>query len=478
MRAPMMKIHTVAAGGGSILSFDGARFRVGPASAGADPGPAAYRRGGPLTVTDANLMAGKLIPDLFPRCSARAATSRSTKQSCANVSRRWRATSATGVSRRRSPTGFSPLRLRKWPRRSRQFQSRAATTSRAMRSTASAARAGSMRATSPTRWRLRPCSSIRSRRCFRPMAWGSPTSPPSVRKESRSRFASTRLSASRPSWKSSPMRRSRRWKGRGSHGRGSRSIAGRNCAMRAPTRPSRFRSRRPRRCGGRLRAPTKAASASSIARRRSPSRRCRPRRSAARRDWRNGPDKARQKTGVSRRPPPHRPRRLCPPARRASFRMGRGERRMSFCAKRLPPARRSMGRRLIIEPHQTIVVEQGWRAEVTAKNHVVMTRVEPMARREAIGTKADPVMLEIFNHLFMSIAEQMGVTLQNTAYSVNIKERLDFSCASVRPRGAPHRQRAAHAGASGLDGPFGRVDHPRQSGAHSPGRCVRAQRAL
>ena len=67
MRAPMMKIHTVAAGGGSILSFDGARFRVGPASAGADPGPAAYRRGGPLAVTDANLMTGKLIPEFFPK---------------------------------------------------------------------------------------------------------------------------------------------------------------------------------------------------------------------------------------------------------------------------------------------------------------------------------------------------------------------------------------------------------------------------
>src|SRR5271155_3842570 len=67
MRAPMMKIHTVAAGGGSILAFDGARFRVGLASAGADPGPAAYRRGGPLTVTDANLMTGKLVPDLFPK---------------------------------------------------------------------------------------------------------------------------------------------------------------------------------------------------------------------------------------------------------------------------------------------------------------------------------------------------------------------------------------------------------------------------
>ena len=101
------------------------------------------------------------------------------------------------------------------------------------------------------------------------------------------------------------------------------------------------------------------------------------------------------------------------------------------------------GPALIIEPHQTIVVEQGWRAEITAKNHVLMTRVEPMARREAIGAKADPVMLEIFNHLFMSIAEQMGVTLQNTAYSVNIKERLDFSCALFDREGrlvanAPH----------------------------------------
>ena len=101
------------------------------------------------------------------------------------------------------------------------------------------------------------------------------------------------------------------------------------------------------------------------------------------------------------------------------------------------------GPALVIEPHQTIVVEQGWRAEITAKNHVLMTRVEPMARREAIGAKADPVMLEIFNHLFMSIAEQMGVTLQNTAYSVNIKERLDFSCAFFDREGrlvanAPH----------------------------------------
>src|SRR5262249_29845755 len=71
MRAPMMLIHTVAAGGGSILHFDGARLRVGPDSAGANPGPACYRRGGPLAVTDANVMVGKLIPDFFPKIFGR-----------------------------------------------------------------------------------------------------------------------------------------------------------------------------------------------------------------------------------------------------------------------------------------------------------------------------------------------------------------------------------------------------------------------
>ena len=152
MRAPMMNIHTVAAGGGSILAFDGARFRVGPASAGADPGPAAYRRGGPLTVTDANLMTGKLHPRSLPESVRPAtATSRSTTQIVRERFAALAARSATGGSRRRSPTDFSPLRLRGWRRRSRRSRSRAAMTSRAMRSIASAARAASTPATSPTR---------------------------------------------------------------------------------------------------------------------------------------------------------------------------------------------------------------------------------------------------------------------------------------------------------------------------------------
>ncbi len=101
------------------------------------------------------------------------------------------------------------------------------------------------------------------------------------------------------------------------------------------------------------------------------------------------------------------------------------------------------GPALIIEPNQTIVVEAGWRAEITARNHILIKRIATKAERRAIGTEADPVMLELFNNRFMAIAEEMGVALRNTAQSVNIKERLDFSCAIFNAEGelvanAPH----------------------------------------
>jgi len=110
------------------------------------------------------------------------------------------------------------------------------------------------------------------------------------------------------------------------------------------------------------------------------------------------------------------------------------------------------GPAIIAEANATTVVEAGWRAEVTAYGHLVLRRVQALARAHAIGTTVDPVMLEIFNNLFMSIAEQMGLRLQNTAYSVNIKERLDFSCAIFDADGnlvanAPHMP--VHLGSMG-----------------------------
>src|ERR1051326_7568826 len=113
-------------------------------------------------------------------------------------------------------------------------------------------------------------------------------------------------------------------------------------------------------------------------------------------------------------PPPARggPRRA--PRPRARFSPGgAGHAASVFLRERLEPGHRMAGPSILIEPHQTLVVEPGWEARITERNHVVLERVVPLARRQAIGTEADPVMLEIFNNLFMSIAEQMGVSLQN-----------------------------------------------------------------
>ena len=151
MRAPMMLIHTVAAGGGSVLHFDGARFRVGPDSAGANPGPKCYRRGGPLAVTDANVLVGKLIPDFFPKIfGARSEPAARRRRGESRPSPNWPKRSAAN-RRKRSPTASSRSRSRTWPTRSRRSRCSAATTSPAMRSTASAAPAASTPASSPTR---------------------------------------------------------------------------------------------------------------------------------------------------------------------------------------------------------------------------------------------------------------------------------------------------------------------------------------
>ena len=152
MRAPMMLIHTVAAGGGSILHFDGARFRVGPDSAGANPGPKCYRRGGPLAVTDANVMVGKLIPDFFPKIfGPRAERAARRRRGAHSLRGAWRRRSAMGGRRSKLLTASSRSRSRTWRTRSRKSRCSAATMSRAMRSIASAVPAASMRVSSPTR---------------------------------------------------------------------------------------------------------------------------------------------------------------------------------------------------------------------------------------------------------------------------------------------------------------------------------------
>src|SRR3546814_19892378 len=124
---------------------------------------------------------------------------------------------------------------------------------------------------------------------------------------------------------------------------------------------------------------------------------------------------------------------------------------------------------IVTEPTSTIVVEPGWQARLTERRDLVLKRVEALPVRKAIGTEVDPVMLEIFNNLFMSIAEQMGSVLEKTAYSVNIKERLDFSCAIFDLDGelianAPHMP--VQDRKSGVEGTGGSV------GVDSGGRLI------
>ena len=144
----------------------------------------------------------------------------------------------------------------------------------------------------------------------------------------------------------------------------------------------------------------------------------------------------------------------------------------------LRPGDRVGGPAIIVEPTTTVVVEPGWRAELCARDHLVLRRAEALPQRTALGTRADPIMLEVFNNLFMSIAEQMGVTLQNTAYSVNMKERLDFSCALFDRDGmlianAPHMP--VHLGSMGESV---RTILRLRARAHGPGRRVRAQQPV
>ena len=117
------------------------------------------------------------------------------------------------------------------------------------------------------------------------------------------------------------------------------------------------------------------------------------------------------------------------------------------------------GPAIIAEANATTVVDNGWQATMTRSGHLLAERVVAPVQPDA-GTEADPVLLEIFNNLFMSIAEQMGFRLEATAQSVNIRERLDFSCALFDPRRRPGRQCTAHSGTSRLDGRHRQGSHP------------------
>ena len=144
IRAPMMQIHTIAAGGGSICRFDGMRFRVGPESAGARPGPACYRGGGPLTVTDCNLFLGRISAEIFQPCLGRTATSRSIRRHPGAKLQEVADALGGAKSLEEIAEGFCPSPWTIWQRRSARSRSLEAMTSPVTHWPASGVRAASM----------------------------------------------------------------------------------------------------------------------------------------------------------------------------------------------------------------------------------------------------------------------------------------------------------------------------------------------
>jgi 5-oxoprolinase (ATP-hydrolysing) len=431
MRAPMMRIHTVAAGGGSILTFDGARFRVGPASAGADPGPAAYRRGGPLTVTDANLMAGKLIPEFFPKVFG----PRGDEPLDGRIVRERFAVLAHAIGGGRSEEavadGYLAIAVAKMAEAIKTIS-----VARGYDVTRYALNcfggAGGQHAClvadalGMTRVLMHPFSSLLSAygmgladiRATREQAIELPFGDKALKamarigaalgKETKAEVASQGVTAGKIKIY---VRAHIRYAGTDT---ALVVAAGTLTAMKRA-----FDKAHKARFGFIDRAKQMVVEAVSV-------------------EAVGGGTKFSEKTMKRSRAA------LPKPALRTQFfSAGEWHKANVYTRDQLKPGSRVKGAAIIIEPHQTIVVEPGWQAELSAKNHLLLTRARKLKRAHAIGTHADPVMLEIFNNLFMSIAEQMGVSLQNTAYSVNIKERLDFSCAVFAHDGtlvanAPH----------------------------------------
>ena len=444
LRAPLMQIHTVAAGGGSICQFDGVRLRVGPESAGADPGPAAYRRGGPLTVTDCNVLLGRIQPEFFPAVFGHGGDQPLDGQV---VAERFRALAAdiqhaTGVPQTPHSVAAGCIRI-------------------AVENMANAIKKISVqRGHDVTEYTLSCFGGAAGQHAclvadalgmqtvfMHPLAgvlsaYGIGLADVTMMKqraveavlddralaELDAPFAvlvnDARESLIAQGIAESDITIVRRV---ALKYEGTDSTLQLPVAMQAAELTSLFLDHYQLRYGFLMperRLVIESISAEAVGSNRTES-------------W------------AKAQPTPTQP---AAPIIRPVFFGEQWHDTPFFDRDSLRPQDTITGPAVIRERNTTIVIDPGWRAEVTALNHLLLRRIEPLQRASAIGTRVDPVLLEVFNNLFMSIAEQMGVTLANTATSVNIKERLDFSCALFDAQGnlianAPHMP--VHLGSMG-----------------------------
>jgi 5-oxoprolinase (ATP-hydrolysing) len=426
IRAPMMRIHTVAAGGGSILHYSAGRFQAGPDSAGANPGPACYRRGGPLAVTDANVMLGKLRPEYFPAIFGPGQNERLDREI---VARRFAAL-ATEIGDGKTPEevaeGFITIAVENMANAVKKISvQRGYDVTRYLlncfggaggQHACLVADALGMEAVL-----IHPFSGLLSAYgiglssifASRQQALVKVLSPETL---GEIRRLSARLAEA--------VTTEITGQGVPQEYIASRTILHLRYDGTDTTIPVDFSNFSTNEARTAFEAAHKAQFGFIY-------------------DNKHVVVEAIGVEGSDNRGhnqvegEEHRDSSVADADETCRIYSGGAfHNALTFHRAKLKPGNRIKGPSLIIETHQTIVVEPGWQAEITPLNHVLMRRIEKKARAAALGTQADPIMLEVFNNLFMSIAEQMGVTLQNTAYSVNIKERLDFSCAVFDRNGA------------------------------------------
>ncbi|MDQ1072231.1 hydantoinase B/oxoprolinase family protein [Streptomyces canus] len=432
LRAPMLDIHTVAAGGGSVLHFDGSRYRVGPDSAGADPGPACYRGGGPLAVTDANVMLGRIQPAHFPRVFGpdgdqpldaelvrdrftalareireRTGDDRTPEQVAEGYLHIAVANIANAVKRISVQKGHDVTRyaLTTFGGAGGQHACMVAD-SLGMRTVLVPPMAGVLSALGIG---LADTTAMREQAVEAPLDLAAMSGvlktaddlESAVRAELRAedvpenRIQVTRRAQLRYDGTDTPL----------------------TVELTEPTAMRHaFEERHRATYSFTLDRPlvVEALSVEATGITEPPDLSA----LAVYQGNPTAPETVRLHTsGAWRDVPLHR-------------------------RENLPPGETVTGPAIITETSATTVVDDGWRAATTDDGHLVMERVT-ITESSDLDTKADPVLLEVFNNLFMSIAEQMGARLESTAQSVNIKERLDFSCALFDPDGnlvanAPH----------------------------------------
>jgi 5-oxoprolinase (ATP-hydrolysing) len=447
MRAPMMSIHTVAAGGGSILHFDGSRYRVGPDSAGANPGPASYRRGGPLAVTDCNVMLGKVQPAYFPRLFGPRGNE---PLDVLTVRRRFDTlANQIGAATGERPTpeavaeGFIDIAVGNMANAIKQISVQRGhdVTDYALTSFGGAGGQHACLVADALGMKTVFIHSLAGVLSAYGMGLADQSAMREQAVEERLTDAALASLAARlgelgqaardqllaqgvaPARITLVERVHLRYEGTDS---ALVVLSGDVATMQAQ-----FEQAYKRRYSFLM--PSRALIVEAV--------------SVEAIGQSDAPQEELVAALIGDAQPQPRPQETV-----RMYSASRWHDTGVYARHGLEPGHVVRGPAIVAEDNATTVVEPGWEARVTAYNHLVLQRVEALPERRAIGTTADPVMLEIFNNLFMSIAEQMGLRLQNTAYSVNIKERLDFSCAIFDHDGnlvanAPHMP--VHLGSMG-----------------------------